>query len=157
MRRSRVISEACFNDTAMTGDCHDELAAMDLSMISVALTPSWLVWIYQLCQSSYTFHHSYFFLLCFWTRNYNTGVSCIFFLFPYVSLQSDWAWNLQKSECSFRFLVEEFRFCSCYNNVSYGAWHVYRTFFVLLLLIADSLVPKFHEKKLERSPGKGKT
>ena len=35
--------EACF--TSMTGDRHDKLAAMDLSMIAVALTPSFLVWI----------------------------------------------------------------------------------------------------------------
>ena len=33
-----VISEACFS--AMTGDRHDELTAMNLSMIAVALTPS---------------------------------------------------------------------------------------------------------------------
>ena len=33
----------CF--TAFTGDGHDKLAAMDLSMIAVVLTPSWLVWI----------------------------------------------------------------------------------------------------------------
>ena len=33
-----VISEAFFS--AMTGDRDDELAAMDLSMIAVALTPS---------------------------------------------------------------------------------------------------------------------
>ena len=33
--------EACF--TSMTGDRHDKLAAMDLSMIAVALTPSFLV------------------------------------------------------------------------------------------------------------------
>ena len=36
-----VISEACF--TAMTGDRHDDLAAMDLSRIAVALTLSLLV------------------------------------------------------------------------------------------------------------------
>ena len=33
-----VVPVACF--TAMTEDRHDELAAMDLSMIAVALTPS---------------------------------------------------------------------------------------------------------------------
>ena len=37
-RTADVISEACF--TAMTSDHHDELAAMDLSMIAFALTPS---------------------------------------------------------------------------------------------------------------------
>ena len=36
-RAPDVISEACF--TVMTRDRHDELTAMDLSMIAVALTP----------------------------------------------------------------------------------------------------------------------
>ena len=42
-RAADVVPEACF--TAMTEDHHDELAAMDLSVIAVALTPAWLVWI----------------------------------------------------------------------------------------------------------------
>ena len=42
-RAADVVPEACF--TAMTKDHHDELAAMDLSVIAVALTPAWLVWI----------------------------------------------------------------------------------------------------------------
>ena len=33
-----VISDACF--TAMTGDCHDDLAAMDLSMTAFPLAPA---------------------------------------------------------------------------------------------------------------------
>ena len=37
-RAAYVVSEACF--TAMTRDHHDELAAMDYSMIAVALTSS---------------------------------------------------------------------------------------------------------------------
>ena len=37
-RAADGISEAC--STAMTGDRHDELGAMDLSMTEVALTPS---------------------------------------------------------------------------------------------------------------------
>ena len=37
-RTADAVSEACF--TTMTGDHHGELAAMDLSMIAVALTPS---------------------------------------------------------------------------------------------------------------------
>ena len=37
-RAADVISEACF--IAMTGDRHDEVAAMDFSMIAVALIPS---------------------------------------------------------------------------------------------------------------------
>ena len=42
-RAANVVSEACF--TVMTGDRHDERAAMDFSMIIFAQTPSWLVWI----------------------------------------------------------------------------------------------------------------
>ena len=42
-RAADVVPEACF--TVMTEDRHDELAAMDLSVIAVALTPAWLVWI----------------------------------------------------------------------------------------------------------------
>ena len=48
----------------MTEDRHDELAAIDLSMIAVALTPSWLVWILAVTPG-YIFHHSYFFLFVF--------------------------------------------------------------------------------------------
>ena len=59
-----VISEAFL--TAMTGYRHKELAAMDLRMITVALTPSWLariltvmpVWLYF---SSFLFYSVFFF------------------------------------------------------------------------------------------------
>ena len=59
-----VISEAFL--TAMTGYRHEELAAMDLRMITVALTPSWLariltvmpVWLYF---SSFLFYSVFFF------------------------------------------------------------------------------------------------
>ena len=42
-RADDVIIEASF--TAMTRDRHDLRAAVDLSMIAVALTPSWFAWI----------------------------------------------------------------------------------------------------------------
>ena len=42
-RAADVVSEACF--TVMTGDRHDERAAMNFGMIIFAQTPSWLVWI----------------------------------------------------------------------------------------------------------------
>ena len=42
-RAADVVPEACF--TAITEDRHDELTAMDLSVIAVALTPASLVWI----------------------------------------------------------------------------------------------------------------
>ena len=71
-----LVPEAC-----STPDRHDGLAAIDLSMITVALTPSWLVWILVVIPS-YIFHHSCFFLCCFWKRNfiYYTSVSCVWFL-----------------------------------------------------------------------------
>ena len=45
----------------------------------------------------------------------------------------------------FFFLFEDFRLCSRFNNVNYGTRHVYKPWFGFgLLLLADSLVPKFH-------------
>ena len=90
-----LVPEACF--TAMTEDRHDEPAATDLSMIAVALTPSWLVWI-STVMPGYIFHHScffFFFLICFWTRKfiYYTSNGCVWFLLPFVDLQSNWAWK----------------------------------------------------------------
>ena len=72
---------------------------------------------------------SFHVLFCFWTWNYTffTSVTCVKFLLPYVSLQSNWAKNLQN--CQLRFLCEDFRLCSRYNNVNYGARHVYKPLF----------------------------
>ena len=54
-----LVPEAC-----STPDRHDGLAAIDLSMITVTLTPSWLVWILVVIPS-YFFHHSCFFSVLF--------------------------------------------------------------------------------------------
>ena len=87
-----LVPEAC--STAMTKDRHDELAAIDLRMIVVALTPSWILtvmpWILTV-MPGYIFHNSCFFLFCFWTRNfiYYASASCAWFLLPYVNLQSN--------------------------------------------------------------------
>ena len=89
-----VISETFF--CAMTGDRDDELAAMDLSMITVALTPSWLVCILTVMPVwLYFSYHSCFFPHFFWTWTYicYTSVNWVWFLLPYVSLQSNWAWK----------------------------------------------------------------
>ena len=104
-----LVPEAC--STAMTEDRHDELAAIDLSMIAVALTPSWLVWILTV-MPGYIFHHSCFFLFCFLTRNfiYYTSVSCVWFLLPYVSLQSNWAWKSLKLGMSILFFLWGFSY-----------------------------------------------
>ena len=37
--------------------------------------------------------------------------------------------NLQNSDSPFRFVFGDFRLCSCYNFVKYGAWHVYKLLF----------------------------
>ena len=46
-----------------------------------------------------------FFLVCFWNRNfiYYTSVSCVWFLLPYVNLQSNWAWKPLKLGLSILF------------------------------------------------------
>ena len=51
------------------------------------------------------FHNSSFVQLCFWTRNflYYMGASCVWFLLPYVRLQSYWAGNLQNVDFPPRF------------------------------------------------------
>ena len=85
----------------MTGDHHDELPAMNLSVVAVALTPSCLVWILTVMPawlyfSSFPFCSVRFF--CFLTRhliNY-TSVNCLWFLLSSVSLQSNWAWKTLK-------------------------------------------------------------
>ena len=85
-----LVPEAC--STAATEDRHYELAAIDLSMIAVALTPSWILTV----MPGYIFHHScFFFCFFFQTLNfiYYTSVSCVWFLLPYVNSQSNWAWK----------------------------------------------------------------
>ena len=85
-RAADVLPEACF--TVRTKDRHDELTAMDLSVIAVALTPAWLVWILTVMPVWLYFSS---FLFCFWSRNftYYTSVSCVWFLLPYISLPSN--------------------------------------------------------------------
>ena len=62
-RAADVVSEACF--TVMTGDRHDERAAMDFSMIIFALTPSWLVWILTVMPVWLYFGHHFCFVMFF--------------------------------------------------------------------------------------------
>ena len=37
--------------------------------------------------------------------------------------------NLKNSDSPFPYLFEDFRFWLRYNNVTYGAWHVYKPYF----------------------------
>ena len=104
-RAADASSEACF--TLMTRDRYDDPAAMDLSMIAVALTPSWLVWIFK-SYASLAIFFTIPVLLCFFflTRHfiYFTSVSCVWFLLPYVSLRSNWAWKLSKLDRTVHFI-----------------------------------------------------
>ena len=152
-----VVSEACF--TAMTGDRHDERAAMNFSMIIFALTPSWLVWILTVMPVWLYFgHHFCFVLFCFWTLNfvYYTSVSCVWFLLPYVSLKI-----FKTRNAYFVFSFEDFRICSRFNNVNYGAWYVCKPLFgssvATYRLACFEISLSIIEKKLKRSSGKGRT
>ena len=105
-----------------------------------------------------------FVLFCFWTRNciYYTSVSCVWFLLPCVSLQSNRVWKYPKqSDPTFWFLFDDFRLCSRYNNINYGAWHVYKPLFgssVAICRFACSEISlSIKEKKLEKSLRKGLT
>ena len=127
-----VVPEACF--TAMTEDHHDELAAMDLSVIAVALTPAWLVWILTVMPvwlyfSSFLFC-SVLFLITKLYLLYECKMSLIFItVHKLANYSTSYAWKPLKLDCSFHFLLEDFRLCSRYNNVNYGAWPFYKPLF----------------------------
>ena len=89
------VPEAC--STAATEDRHYELAAIDLSMIAVALTPSWILTV----MPGYIFHHSCFLSVLF----SKTDFCCVWFLLPYVHLQSNWAWKPLKLGLSILFYL----------------------------------------------------
>ena len=96
-----AISEAFL--TAMTGYRHEELAAMDLRMITVALTPSWLARILTVMPvwlnfSSFLFYSVFFF-------EHETIYAC------YTSVNCVWKPS-KNSDRPFRFLFEDFRLCS---------------------------------------------
>ena len=56
---------------------------------------------------------------------------------------------------------EDFRLCSRFNNVIYGAWHVNKAWFgssvTSCRLACSEISLSIIEKKLERSPGKDRT
>ena len=80
---------------------------LNVSMIAVVLTPSWLVWILTIMLA---WLHFSWFLFCFWTRKFihYTSVSCFWLLLLYVSLQSHWAWKLSKFGLSISFSLRGF-------------------------------------------------
>ena len=118
------------------------------------------VWLYF---SSLLFFIVSFCIFFSCTRNYiyYTSVSCVWFLLPYVNLQSNWAWKLQNSDCPFRFLFKDFLLCSRYSKVSYSAKHVCKPLFgssaTIFRLTFSELSLSINVKKLKRSPGNCRT
>ena len=108
---------------------------------------------------------SSFVLFCFvfehWTFIYYTSVDCVWFLLPYISLQSKWAWKSLKLGMSILFFFEDFRICSRLNNVNYSAWYVYKPLFgssvATRRLACSEISLPIIEKMLKGSPGKGRT
>ena len=95
-----AISEAFL--TAMTGYRHKELAAMDLRMITVALTPSWLARNFNSYASLAKFLIFLFYSVFFLNAKLYMLVIRVLTVFE----------NPQNSDCPFRFLFEDFRLCS---------------------------------------------
>ena len=84
---------------------------------------------------------------------YYTSVSCVWFLLLFACNLTERE-NLQNSDCPFRFLFEDFRLCSRYNNVNYGACHVHKPLFgcsvATCRLACLQISLSINEKKLEK-------
>ena len=142
----------------MTGNRPYELAAMDLDMIVVALTSSWLVWILtampvRLYFSSFLFCSALFLN----TEFYILYEWLLYILFlPYLSLQSYWAWKPSKPGLSISFLFEDFRLCLRYSNLNYGAWHIHKPFFGSSVATCRLAFPKFHFQLMKKAREKSR-
>ena len=112
---------------AKTGDGHDEIAAMDLSMFAVSLTPSWFVWILTVMPVWLYFSSFLFCSVLFLNTKlyilYEYNLCLIFITVRKLTIQ------LSVKDCPFRFLFEDFRPHSRCNNVNYGAWHACKPLF----------------------------
>ena len=95
--------------------------------------------------------------ILFWTQNfiYYTSVNCVWFLLPYIGLQSNW---VRKPSKLGLFI---FRLCLRCNNVNYGAWHAYKPLFgssvATCQLVCSEISLSINENKQERSPRNGRT
>ena len=83
----------------------------------------------------------------FFTRNYLCSTSVVCFII-FITAQ-----NLQNSDNPFRLLSVNFRlYTRRYNDVNYGAWHVYKPFFgssfVTFRLAYSEMSLSMNEKKL---------
>ena len=130
----------------MTGDRPDERkqAAMDFSTTEVAQTPSWLVWtliVMPVCQffSSFLFVNTKLYIL-------HECLLCLIFI--------------TIGKLAIKLSVKSFKTrISRYNNINYGAWHVYKSLFGSSVAISGSLLPKcrfqwMKNRKKEQKLGK---
>ena len=146
-----INSEACF--TAMTGDCDDELAPWtqhdrsrsDTGMINMNF-------------NSYASLVILFIIpvLLYFVFDHETMYTYTWFFLPYVRLKK----ALKTRTVHFIFWGD-FRLCSRYNNINYGAWQVYKPLFgssvAICGLACSEITLSINEKNLERSPGNGQT
>ena len=96
------------------------------------MTPSWLVWVFN-SYASLAILFIILVLFCFVFEHetiYTALVLAVFdFYYRTYACNLTECENLQNSDCPFPLLFEDFRLCSRYNNVNYGAWHVYKPLF----------------------------
>ena len=134
-----VISEAC--STAKTGDCHDKLTKMDLIMIAVTLTLSWLVLILTIMpvwhNSCFVFEHET--IRAVFDINYHTK-----------ALNLTEHENLQNLECAFHFLFKDFCLCSHSDHSVTALGMFTNLYLVLLLLFAGLLFPKLYFQLIKK-------
>ena len=110
-RAADIVSEACF--TVINGDPHDEWAAMDRHyhirsdtvMISLNFNSYASLVIFFVISVSFCFVFEH------WTFiHYMSSVSCVWFLLPCTSLQSNWAWESLKLGMSILFFLWGFSY-----------------------------------------------
>ena len=132
----------------MTGERHDELAAINLNMIVVALTPSWFIWILTI-MPVWLYFSSFLFcsvLFCFRTRSYiyYTSVSCVWCLLPSVKTFKTrtvhFIFSLSLFVCA-RVVITSITALGMFTNLC----------LVLLWLLVGSLAPKFHFQLTKKS------
>ena len=134
----------------LTGDYDDnhELPAMNLGMIAVALTPSWLGWIWTVMPAWLYFSSFLFSVLLFFSKHENIYMTWVLAVFDYYYRRQ--AYDLTDREI-FKTGTVHFVF----SLIIFVSAHLC---LVLLLQLASSQISiSINGKKLERSPGNSRT
>ena len=101
-----LVPEAC--STAMTEDRHDELAASNRPQHDRSRSDTVMISMNFNSYASLYFSSFVFFSVLFLKKRSFThyrSVSCVWFLLPYVNLQSNWAWKPLKLGLSILFYL----------------------------------------------------